>query len=361
MCRRLPPLLRWPKSPSTTWTIQMQATHCSIIECNEIRLQAYSAISRIVDEALSIRFAVEINSKRSRKANFLLLGKVFYQLVTFGVFDKCEQIKQLSEAVLSHLLQCELLVSEEFRQRLVQLISVYMPFIQCLASQSSPLGQCILKMSDDLLTPTMNETFAEEHGLKLMLNSPVERLRSSLRYLYSSDKNLRKKGYQQAVGFLVKYHSHNSIESDATFIDRMSKPHMLVKLDTGPFNLSDFYLRFSPDKYADMAIKLRRKNRLFTSTEHDNLCHVENLVKIYNIFTSDTVDVDVKQNAAEQLSIMIATGHRALHKAFISMDGLNYCIRYLRQSLLDNTDGMSRKYLFLAAIDHEALNRIRDG
>ena len=210
-------------------------------------------------------------------------------------------------------------------------------------------------MSDHLLTPTMNETFDEEHGLKLMLNSPVERLRSSLRYLYSKDKNLRKKGYQQAV----KYHSHNSIKSDTTFIDRMNKPHMLVKLDTGPFNLSDFYLQLSPDKYADMAIKLRKRNHLFTSTEHDNLCHVENLVKIYNLFTSDTVYVKVKQNAAEQLSIMTTTGHRALHKAFISMDGLNYCISYLWQLLLDNTDGMSTKYLFLAAIDHEALNRIQ--
>ena len=30
------------------------------------------------------------------------------------------------------------------------------------------------------------------------------------------------------------------------------------------FNLNDFYLKFSPDKYSEIATKLKRKNRQFT-------------------------------------------------------------------------------------------------
>jgi hypothetical protein len=99
-----------------------------------------------------------------------------------------------------------------------------MPFIQTFGSQTNLLGQCILKMSDDILTPVLNETCHEsESSIHLMLDSPVERLRTSLRYLFAKDKALRKHGYCQVVGFLTKYHSHNSIESNDTFIAEIDK------------------------------------------------------------------------------------------------------------------------------------------
>ena len=70
-------------------------------------------------------------------------------------------------------------------------------------------------------------------------------------------------------------------------------------------------------------------------------------MKIYNIFSSETVDLDVKQNASEQLAIMIATGDPKLHKAFLNSDGANYCIRYLRQTILDST----KPFLFLSTVE----------
>ena len=54
--------------------------------------------------------------------------------MTFGLFDKCEQVRDLSEHILSHLIQCELLVPEIFKLKLAQLIAIYMPFIQVFES-----------------------------------------------------------------------------------------------------------------------------------------------------------------------------------------------------------------------------------
>jgi hypothetical protein len=46
-------------------------------------------------------------------------------------------------------------------------------------------------MSDDTLTPTNNSNLSKksnEDGLKLVLSPAVERLRCSMRYLFSKDK-----------------------------------------------------------------------------------------------------------------------------------------------------------------------------
>ena len=139
-------------------------------------------------------------------------------------------------------------------------------------------------------------------------------------------------------------------------------PSQSVATSSSAFNLKDFYLRFSPDKFADMAVKMMRKGRHFAdnhSAATSSVFQTENLVRIYNIFASETVDLDVKQNAGEQLAVMLATGDQRLHSVFVSLDGLNYCIRYLRQTLLFRGDTLARKFLFLSQVDKEGLTPLQ--
>ncbi|RMZ94709.1 rotatin, partial [Brachionus plicatilis] len=167
--------------------IEYLVTGCMMSKNDLIRIETYSAIYRIINDSINVQVATEINSKRYKNINFLLLNKVFYHYITFGLFDKSIQVKKSCEKILLHLLQCELLVPESFRLKLTQLIVIYMPYIQCFASQIETLGQCILKMSDDLLTPTINSSQSKqtEESLKLFLSPAIERLRCSMRYLFS--------------------------------------------------------------------------------------------------------------------------------------------------------------------------------
>jgi hypothetical protein len=344
--------------------IEYLVISCMISKCDRIRIEAYTTISKIVEHSLSVQVATEINSKRYKKIEFLLLNQVFYQFVTFGLFDKCAQVKKLCENILLHLLQCELLVPESFRLKLTQLIVIYMPFMQCFSSQIDPLGKCILNMSSDLLTPAnLTSNKVDDESLKLFLGPAIERLRCSMRYFFSKDKSLRKKGFQQSIGFLTRYQlsgeqnrkrtkSNDELdlsdeEDDENFFS--SSQHNSNKLqqqnESSQFNLNDFYLRFIPDKFSEMFVALKRKNKTFLpnnyltnnnnmNTQHVSIFQTDNLLRIYNIFTSDTVDKDVKQNAGEQLAIMLSTGDQRLHKAFINLDGINYCIRYLKNNIL---------------------------
>jgi len=205
---------------STKTDIEFLVTSCMMSKSIETRLATYASFSHIVNDSLSLQIAIEINSKRFKKLKFLILNRVFYQLVAHGIFDPNESIKQHAENILVRLLQSELLVPPTFLKKLAQMIAIYMPLIQCLASQTTSLGQCILKMSDDSMTPLLNDTCfdTDQSNIKMLLESPIERLRSSLRYLFSVDKTLRKKGYQQTVGFFTKYHVNSSLLSEDTFI-----------------------------------------------------------------------------------------------------------------------------------------------
>lgn len=120
---------------------------------------------------------------------------------------------------------------------------------------------------------------------------------------------MRKIGYRQAVGFIIKDYKNED-------------------KDVLGSNLNDFYLQYSPDKYSDVLIKLRKLKSFYDNEE--SIFQVDNLLRIYNIFASDTVDLDVKKNACEQLAIMI-TDHK-LHKAFVNLGGLDYSINLLKAS-----------------------------
>lgn len=61
------------------------------------------------------------------------------------------------------------------------------------------------------------------------------------------------------VGFLTKYHAAD--ETFANEIETFNKKNSIAKVDN--FNLTEFYLKCSPDKFNEMAVKLKRKNRHF--------------------------------------------------------------------------------------------------
>ena len=67
-----------------------------------------------------------------------------------------------------------------------------------------------------------------------------------------------------------------------------------------------------------------------------SLAKTDNLLRVYSIFSSDTVDAEVKQNAGKQLAVMLSTGDAHLHKTFIGLDGVAYCVSLLSNSKKSN-------------------------
>lgn len=104
--------------------------------------------------------------------------------------------------------------------------------------------------------------------------------------------SLRKKGFQQTVGFLTKYNAASD-ETFANEIEKFNKKNNIAKLET--FNLTEFYLKFSPDKFNEMAVKLKRKNRNFssdfmTSSNNPTISIFQVTFNAYSLFFIDSYD-----------------------------------------------------------------------
>ena len=74
--------------------------------------------------------AVELNSKRYKKLQFLLINKIFFEFISFGLFDLCAKVKEYSKHILLLLMECDLLVSPDFYARIKQLFGLYIPYAQ---------------------------------------------------------------------------------------------------------------------------------------------------------------------------------------------------------------------------------------
>lgn len=79
---------------------------------------------------------------------------------------------------------------------------------------------------------------------------------------------MRKKGYQQSLGFLTKYHQNNQKlqrignDESTSFLfgdDNDSTSHN--------FSLNEFFMQFAIEKFCDVATNLKRTNRTFVQNK----------------------------------------------------------------------------------------------
>ena len=275
---------------------------------DEIKIETYSSLSKLVSEMLNTNDSTSLINKSTKrikceKLSFILYNKIFYFLLSQGLFDSLTQVKQFAQSILSNLLKCELIVTEQFKEKLTQLILIYMPFIQCHASTSGhdALGALILKLSD-------NNSI--ENSFLIYLTPLVERLKCSLRYLYSKEKLLRKRGFEQFVEFFFKFSKTiNSSEEDASFVSNGT----CSSFNSSSSSVNDFYLKYLPEKYCDLILnaKNRKTPRTFSSYNDSNnldqetcIFKVDNLHRIYSIFTGLKLWMFIYTFFAANLSVL---------------------------------------------------------
>ncbi|UJR37939.1 hypothetical protein I4U23_030624 [Adineta vaga] len=265
-------------------------------ELAEIRSSVYCSIAMLVASRLSVEETVKTNkSKKSSTIavnyddiQFVLNIRILTELCVNGINDLATKVSDYSRLILLHLLQSKLFVSNDFWNNLMSIIAVILPQLQCYASKIDPLGQCILALSSD--------TEREKECL-LTLN---QRLQASLRYLFSKDKDVRKTGYRQCVGYLLS--------------------NTRVRLD-------DFYQFYPADKLFDLFITAHSTNNAEILTKE--YINVESFLRVYTIFTDrNKIEANVRKSALEQMASMLTDP--SLHSSFLNHGGLERIFEELR-------------------------------
>ncbi|XP_043923077.1 rotatin [Protopterus annectens] len=231
-----------------------------------VKVEAYRFSLDITKECLGIYNVTKPVSSVCHGINFLLHTSVLYEISAFGLQDSAEQVNSAAKEILLYLLQGQLMMTALTWNKLIDALYPVIPILQGFASTEGSLSNCILMLSE-----TSSET-----GDGIFPR--IARLRAALRLLMSMQKAVRSTALKHLMWHLINENEAN-----------VKRPLLEGN------NLSAAANMYIIDKRMDL--KLDDAGR--------SLFKDETVGKIYEIFTSEAVDLVVRKSAAEQLAVMM--------------------------------------------------------
>ncbi|CAD5117692.1 DgyrCDS6443 [Dimorphilus gyrociliatus] len=252
---------------------------CLLAHSNStVQRLAYSTCLSIIRDSLNAERASNPTAASVLNVKFISDVDVLREICLFGIPCQDKQISNDAISIIIHLLQSELMLPANQWNLLVHQLLPILPIILSYAENSTRLGKIILSF--------IEPTFRSEPSIP-----SFQILRSTIRLLYSPLASIR----STMIGRLLEIVSK---EKDSSF------------------------------KFVELSNVTSMSNLLFIDaprsllTKNDADFEKENLIKIMEIFTSDSTDWGVKKSAAEQISIMLDCVK--LHEYFIKRGSFEF-------------------------------------
>ncbi|KAM9575704.1 rotatin isoform 3-T3 [Guaruba guarouba] len=232
-----------------------------------IKAEAYHCCLEVVKDCLGIHNIAKPVSSVCHGVHFLLHPKVLYEICTFGLQeDKNEQVNSTAKAILMYLLQGQLVMAGLTWNKFIEALCPIIPVLQGYADSKDTLGNCILNLSET----------TSEKGESILPRTT--RLRAALRLLFSKKQLVR--------SVALKHLSFHLLNEEGA---NLKRPYLHGSVLSSISNL--FVI--------DRAIELKLDNKT------ESIFKVETVEKLYDILTSDAVDLVLRKSAAEQLAIIL--------------------------------------------------------
>lgn len=234
----------------------------------QVKLETYQCCLEIVKECLGVHNVSKPVSSLCSGIHFLLHPKVLYEISAFGIQEPKPEVNAAAKAILLYLLQGRLMMTAVTWNRFIESLCPVIPVLQGYADTEDPLGNCIL-----LLSKVSSEAGEGEGILPC-----TTRLKSMLRLLLVKKSSVRSLALK-----LLAFHltSEEGADKKRPFIDAGV--------------LSRVTNLFIVKKPIDLKLDDRR----------ELVIKVETVEKVYEIFTSDDVDLALRKSAAEQLAVIM--------------------------------------------------------
>uniref|UniRef100_A0A669P9G5 Rotatin n=1 Tax=Phasianus colchicus TaxID=9054 RepID=A0A669P9G5_PHACC len=231
-----------------------------------IKAEAYRCCLEVVKDCLDIHNVAESVSSICHGIHFLLHPKVLYEIATFGLQEEKNEVNSSAKAILMHLLQGQLVMTTLTWNKFLEALYPIIPVLQGYADTKDELGNCIL---------TLSETSSDKGDGIL---PTATRLRAALRLLFSKKHLVRSMALKHLLFHLLN-------EEGAS----LKRPCLHGSMFTSISNL--FII--------EGAIELKLGDKM------ESIFKVEIIEKLYDILTSDAVDIVLRKSAAEQLAIIL--------------------------------------------------------
>ncbi|KAI7792817.1 putative rotatin, partial [Triplophysa rosa] len=261
-----------------------------------VKAETYSCTLSILKECLGVQNVAKPASSICNGIYFLLHPRVLYEISVFGLQDQAREVSCAAKDILLYLLKGRLMMTAASWSRFNEALYVVIPVLQSYAGTDDVLGNCVLLIS---------EASADRGDEVLSLTA---RLRAALRLLFSKHHTVRKTAVEHLLPHLT------STEGAGT-----TRP----ALDSSTLSsLPDIYI---VNKSVD--VKLNTPDKSYVKVESVN--------KLYNILTSETVDVVLRRSAAEQLAVVLQDP--SMHAVLKALGLSDKLISFISESVNNNS------------------------
>ncbi|XP_005065445.2 rotatin isoform X1 [Mesocricetus auratus] len=233
--------------------------------CPQVKVDTYQCCLEIVKECLGVHNVTKPVSSLYSGIHFLLHPKVLYEISAFGIQEPRSEVNAAAKAILLYLLQGRLMMTALTWNKFIESLCPVIPVLQGYADPEDPLGNCILLLS---------KVSSEEEGIL----PGTTRLKSVLRLLLVKKPSVRSLALK-----LLAFHLTSEEGADR------KRPFIDARVLSRVTNL------FIVKKPIDLKLDDRR----------ELVIKMETVEKVYEIFTSDDVDLVLRKSAAEQLAVIM--------------------------------------------------------
>ncbi|XP_022369468.1 rotatin [Enhydra lutris kenyoni] len=232
----------------------------------QVKVETYNCCLEIIKECLGVHNVTKPVSSLCNGIHFLLHPKVLYEISAFGIQEPKNEVNAAARAILLYLLQGRLMMTAVTWNKFIESLCPVIPVLQGYADTEDPLGNSILLLSK-------GSPEAGEGALPC-----TTRLKSLLRLLLVRKPSVRSLALKLLACHLAREEGADTKRPslDARVLSRVTHLFIVKK----PIELK-------LDDRRELVIKL------------------ETVEKVYEIFTSDDIDLVLRKSAAEQLAVIM--------------------------------------------------------
>uniref|UniRef100_G1MJ99 Rotatin n=1 Tax=Ailuropoda melanoleuca TaxID=9646 RepID=G1MJ99_AILME len=232
----------------------------------QVKVETYNCCLEIIKECLGVHNVTKPVSSLCNGIHFLLHPKVLYEISAFGMQEPKNEVNAAAKAILLYLLQGRLMMTAVTWNKFIESLCPVIPVLQGYADTEDPLGDSILLLS-------RGSPEAGEGALPC-----TTRLKSMLRLLLVRKPSVRALALKLLACHLTREEGADTKRPsiDARVLSRVPNLFIVKK----PIELK-------LDDRRELIIKL------------------ETVEKVYEIFTSDDIDLVLRKSAAEQLAVIM--------------------------------------------------------
>ncbi|KAF2975569.1 hypothetical protein EK904_012356 [Melospiza melodia maxima] len=239
-----------------------------------IKAEAYHCCLEVVKDCLGIHNIAKPVPSVCQGVHFLLHPKVLYEICTFGLQEDKSEVRCLlavfvnstAKAILIHLLQGRLMMEVLTWNKFIEALCPVIPVLQGYADTKDTLGKCILSLS---------ETTCDK-GEGILPGTP--RLQAALRLLFSKKQLVR--------SVAAKHLAFHVLNEEGANLKRPCLNGNVLS------SISNLFI-------IEGAMELKLDDKM------NSIIKAETVEKLYDILTSDAVDLVLRKSAAEQLVVIL--------------------------------------------------------